>query len=166
MIILLHLTTTLWSVWYCSVFTAGEAKAQHRRMTFPEVTCWQVKRLLIDISALEDWENFPHLHVSVRVGLCQGYLGRSQCLFYLSSQPPFLRKLKSRRWMMAPEHRDMGSIAPSWIVLTWDSQASLKKRQEGWGDFQVTFGSDILEPELVCGGGMNLEILMENRLCS
>lgn len=34
------------------------------------------------------------------------------------------------------------------------------------GDFQVTFGSDTLEPELVCGGGMNLEILMENRLCS
>lgn len=106
MFILLHLTTILWSVWYCSVFTAGEAKAQHGRMTFPKVTCWQVKHLLIDISALEDWENYPHLHASVRVGLCQGYLSRSQCLFYWSSQPPFLRKLKSRRWMMAPEHRD------------------------------------------------------------
>lgn len=114
-------------------FYSWRGQGPTREDDFPKVTCWQVKHLLIYISALEDWENHPHLHVSVRVGLCQGYLGRSQCLFYLNSQLPFLRKLKSRRWMVVPpEHRDVGSIAPSWIVLTWASQA-LQKRWRGVG---------------------------------
>lgn len=48
--------------------------------------------------------------------------------------------------MVAPEYRDMGNVAPLWIVLTWASQAF----QEGVGmisKLQVTFGSDILEPQ-------------------